>query len=363
MDKSFLKKVAATITGLLLMSATGFSQLVNVDFLRSAPEDGVKFIEAYISPWANALGAGMNGSWYNTAKPHKLLGFDVTLGLNVGMVPAAAKSFDLTSIGLSDNLSVTGSSTVAPTAAGGLGKGPEMTYSVTQSGFPTVNVATFNTPPGTNLGFIPAPTAQIGLGLPLGTEVKVRYMPTLDIRDGDIGLWGVGLMHSIMQYIPGNKLLPVDVSLFGGYTELTVNVPLNLQPDDAFTSSYTTYNATTDFNDQNLGITVSAMNVSAIASVNLPIISFYGGLGYSQTQFKAVMTGNFPLPGVEAGGVVYNDAGVKTGADFPEINIENFSGLRANVGFRLKFAVITIHADYTKAQYNVFSTGLGVSFR
>ena len=71
MSRYFSKRIVALITGLLLMSATGFSQLVDVDFLRSAPEDGVKFIEAYISPWANAFGAGMNGSWYNTAKPHK----------------------------------------------------------------------------------------------------------------------------------------------------------------------------------------------------------------------------------------------------------------------------------------------------
>lgn len=363
MSRYFSKRIAALITGLLLMSATGFSQLVDVDFLRSAPEDGVKFIEAYISPWANAFGAGMNGSWYNTAKPHKFSGFDLTLGLNVGMVPTSAKSFDVTEIGLSNNLSVTGSNTMAPTAAGGLDKGPEMTYSVNQPGFPPVNVATFNTPPGTSLGFLPAPTAQLGIGLPLGTEVKVRYMPTLDIKNGNVGLWGVGLMHSVMQYIPGSNLLPVDVSLFGAYTKLEANVPLNLEPDGKHTQSYSTYNATTDFNDQKLGITMSAMNVSAIASVNLPVISFYGGLGYSQTQFKAVMSGNFPLPSVEEGEVIYNDAGVKTGDDFPEINVENFSGLRANIGFRLKFSVITIHADYTRTQYNVLSAGLGISFR
>jgi hypothetical protein len=45
------------------------------------------------------------------------------------------------------------------------------------------------------------------------------------------------------------------------------------------------------------------------------------------------------------------------------MDIKNFSGLRANIGLRIKLAVITIHADFTKAQYNVFSTGLGVSFR
>jgi len=54
---------------------------------------------------------------------------------------------------------------------------------------------------------------------------------------------------------------------------------------------------------------------------------------------------------------------VKEGPDFPEMNIENFSGLRVNIGFRIKMAVITFHADYTRAQYNVLSAGLGISFR
>jgi hypothetical protein len=59
----------------------------------------------------------------------------------------------------------------------------------------------------------------------------------------------------------------------------------------------------------------------------------------------------------------YNNTGVKKGSDFPNMNIKNFSGLRANIGFRIKLAVVTIHFDYTKAQYNVFTTGLGLSFR
>jgi hypothetical protein len=79
-------------------------------------------------------------------------------------------------------------------------------------------------------------------------------------------------------------------------------------------------------------------------------------------------TGNFPLPVLVTPtngtpGPEYNNTGVIKGSDFPDMDIKNFSGLRANIGFRLKLAVITIHADYTKAQYSVITTGLGVSFR
>jgi hypothetical protein len=169
-----------------------------------------------------------------------------------------------------------------------------------------------------------------------------------------------------MQYLPGSKLLPLDVSLFGGYTKLTGNVPLSLNPGTP--QNYSTYNSTSSFNDQFLSATVSALNISLIASANLPVITFYGGVGYSKTKTDIELTGNFPLPALvtpTAGApyAEYNDSGVKKGSDFPKMEVENFSGLRANAGIRIKLAVITIHADYTRAQYNVVSAGLGISFR
>ena len=305
----------------------------------------------------------MNGSWYNTAKPHKLGGFDITTSFNVGIVPESAGTFDITKIGLSSALTGTGN---ASSISGPDKSGPQMTY---KSGAYTL--ATFNTPPGTNWKYIPVPMLQVGIGLPLGTELKVRYLPKIPIKDGDVSMWGVGLMHSIMQYIPGNKLLPLDASIFAGYTRLTANVPVSLQPDTGLPWNYSpTFNPVTYFSDQNLNTMVEALNISAIGSVNLRIITFYAGLGYSKTKTAIKLEGKFPAPVVVTTPVPraeYNDVtgsgSIKNGADFQNMNIENFSGLRANAGFRLKLAVITIHFDYTRAQYNVVSTGLGISFR
>jgi hypothetical protein len=365
MNRPFSKRVGVLFITFLVFSSVSFSQFDNIYFLRSVPADGVKFMEAYITPYANAFGAGLNGSWYNTAKPHKLGGFDITTGINVGIVPEADKMFDLSKLGLSANINPkTGS---APTIAGPNSDGPAMTYSVPNPLGGTVPLATFNTPPGTNWRYIPVPTAQVGIGLPFGTEVKVRFIPKIPIKDADISLWGVGLMHSIMQYLPGNALLPIDASIFAGYTRLNTNVPLNLQPDQTM-DNYTTPYSLSSFGDQMFSATIEALNVSAIASVNLPIISFYGGLGYSKTRTLIELSGNFPTPTLVtptsgAPYAEYNNSGVIKGESFPKMDMKNFSGVRANLGFRIKLAVITIHADYTRAQYNVISTGLGISFR
>ena len=341
----------------VFISEEAFSQFDNTDFLRAGVEDGTRLTKAYVTPWANAFGAGVNGSWYNTAKPHKFGGFDITLGANVGFVPSSATTFDVTRIGLTE---FTGTG-LAPTIAGPDKDGPVLTG-------PSVNGLTpvsFKTPPGSDWGAMPVPTLTAGIGLPLGTEVRIRYIPKISVSGGDISSWGVGLLHSIMQYIPGDKVFPFDISLFGGYTRLEGNVPLDMQPDPSKPQNYSAAYPDGSFDNQNFGAIVKAWNASVIGSINLPVISFYGGLGYSKTSTVINMTGNFPLPtynpAVSVTDYVYEDAGVLR--DFPEISIENFSGLRTNAGFRLKFGVFTFHADYTWSQYSVVSSGLGISFR
>lgn len=356
MNRLSTKRFGTLMSALFIISSVSFSQFDNVDFLRSGSTDGLKIFQAYVYPWANAFGAGLNGNWYNTAKPHKLGGFDITTGFNLGFVPSSATTFDVSKINLT-TLTGTG---MAPTVAGPKTDGQTLTAA---SG--GVTLASFKTPPGTNWKIMPVPTVQIGIGLPFGTELKVRFIPKITIKDGDISLWGVGVVHSIMQYLPGNKLLPFDVSLFGGYTKLQGNIPLSLQPDLSKPQNYTAAYPAGSFSNQNMSISVAAMNIGIIGSLNLPVFTVYGGLGYSKTSTEIKLTGNFPLPrinpAISTTQPVYEDAGVLK--NFPVMEIKNFSGFRANIGLRIKLAVITIHADYTSAQYNVVSTGLGISFR
>jgi hypothetical protein len=357
MNNHFIKRTGVLMIISCLFSSASFSQFKDVDFLRSVPADGAKYLQAYIAPYANAFGSGLSGGWYNTAKPHKLGGFDITLSTSVGIVPTSAQTFDASKIGLSSSITGAG---ISSTVAGPDKSGPLMSYSVGG-----VTLASFNAPKGIDWRYIPVPTAQVGIGLPLGTELKFRFIPKVKINKGDVSLWGVGLLHSIMQYLPGHELTPFDVSLFAGYTMLKGNVPLALDPDPSVDQKYVNYNAATSFDNQNLKINVKSLNVSAIGSVNLKIITFYGGVGYCKTQTTMVLSGNFPTPTtiLTSPYIQYNDTGVKKGSDFPKMDIKNFSGLRANVGFRLKLAIVTIHFDYTRAQYNVLTTGLGFSFR
>jgi hypothetical protein len=374
MNKLSIKRLGTLMGALFLISTVSFSQFDNFDFLKSSPADGVKFLQSYISPYANAFSAGLSGGWYNTARPHKILGFDLTVSVNAGIVPSSDNTFDVKKIGLSTAFAPTSASgpSLTPTVAGP--ESPVVPMTVKDASGNTL--MSFNTPPGVNWKYVPAPTAQIGLGLPFGTELKFRFLPKVNIGDGDVSLWGVGVMHSLIQYLPGAKMIKLfDVSAFGGYTKISSNIPLNLKPDQATSHYSAAVNPTTAFNNQFLSATVSALNIGIIGSVSIPVITVYGGLGYSKTGMDIKLKGNFPTPTFNAAYLptpsVYEDKGIVgdgiTGVTgikpFPAIEIKNLSGLRANIGLRIKLAILTIHADYTLAQYNILSAGIGLSIR
>ena len=356
-NKTFAKLFSA-IAGLLMLSSTGFSQL-NFDLFNGGVDDGIKVLEGYITPYANAFGSSLNGGWYNTGKPHKLGGFDITLTVSTTLVPEDAKTFDLSELGL-NNLTVSGNS-MAPTIAGANDPGPTLEYIYTDATYGDITLASFESPAGVNWGVIPMPMIKAGIGLPLGTEIIGRFIPTLTVADGSFGMWGVGLKHSIIQYLPGSDLFPIDISLMGGYTKVNVGIPVSMEPDSY--NNMTTYSES-DFDDQKVNMDISAYTFNLLISKKLPIVTFYGGVGYSGTSTSIAVDGNFALPSfnplISTTGPVYIDANVVT---IPSIDIESFSGVRLNAGMRLLFGVLTIHADYTKANYSVITAGLGISFR
>ena len=343
------------------------AQLKEVEFIRGGFNDAQLLFKEYLTPWANILGADLNGGWYNTAKPHKLGGFDVTLSLSTAWSPPSAGSFNLSELDLDGD--IVGTTTIAPTIAGVKnGDRPSMNYSLPDpmSGG-SVTVAEYMLPKGTGVNFLPLPMAQLGVGLPFGTEITGRLLPNLGLGDvGNIGLWGVGLKHSILQWIPALKKLPVlDISAQGGYTSLLTYASIKVGVDDRAIDR--TSNPLL-FKDQRIEMGIQAYTVNLIASQTLPIITFYQGIGYSSTLTHVGLKGYFPVSRLETdnsnpdfGEVVVTNSDVFLNPF--DVEIQNSKDLRLNAGLRLKLGVMTIHFDYTKANYSVFTAGLGVSFR
>ena len=288
--------------------------------------DAQAFLQEYLSPLGNGLGAITNNGWYNSARPHRLLGFDATFTLSLLNISEEHKIFDPNSI-----VNFSSSETSTPTIIGS-GDGALVQY----------NGEEFKLPNQTKLfPTLALPNFNFGLGVLKKTEINGRFIPNYKYNlgffgKGEIGMWGVGFKHDVLQWIPilGNAI-PISLSLQAGHTQL---------------------NSKLSILDQDVNIDVQATNFNIILSRKILMLTGYTSVGYnfSTTTFTAgeniSNTESFNLNQLEV--------------DLPiEMKFENNNEFRANVGLRFNLAVIAIHANHTFSKYPVTTLGLGLSIR
>lgn len=312
--------------------------------LEGSAADAKYVSEGYISPMMKALGYGLNQGWYNTAKPHNFPGFDLTLSVNPVFVPATDKIFrvdnnKLQSFSLTKDMD---GKVIGPSESGNiptvLGADKSTTYTMDPPA-----IGSFSGPAGIGIGFFPTPTLNLGIGLPKGTDLKIRFVPTLDFNkmtggelDGSFGLFGVGVMHDFKQWIPGIKALPFDLSVFVGYTKMKLDIAVTEGGANGKTE-----------------LSSSATTVQVLISKKLSVFTPYAGLGMNMAKTKLALKGDYDF-----------DNNASTAPTKDPFNFETDSnGPRATVGFRLKFGPLTLHGDYTLAKYNAASAGLGIAVR
>lgn len=311
--------------------------------------------EGYISPFMKAFGAGLTNGWNNTAKPHKFPGADLTLSVAAVYIPKEDMSYEVDNAKLNNVFLLNnGSSSGNLDPATGKAQVPTLFGSDKGPTYQSKNAATdvpipgsnFNGPGGTiPLKFLPVPVVNLGIGLPKGFDLKFRYIPTIDFGqlsggdvDGELGLFGVGLLHDFKQYIPGLKALPFDLSAFAGYTKMKLEVGI----PEGGTNGKGEFSST-------------ATTVQAIISKKVAVLTGYASVGYNIATTKLAIKGNYDLN--DNGNS--NDAGEKD-----PVNIESpASGPRMTAGLRLKLAVFAFHADYTLQKYNTLTVGFGINVR
>ena len=117
------KLIMLVFAGFLMQGA--YSQTNVVEFLKGGKADASALTKAYLNPYAMALGDGLNNGWYNSAKTHKLFGFDLNISASVIQIPDKDKTFDISTLGLT-NLSIASGGNIAPTVAGAKVPGPKL---------------------------------------------------------------------------------------------------------------------------------------------------------------------------------------------------------------------------------------------
>jgi hypothetical protein len=339
-------KFVRSVIILLLLSSTFVSKAQEdaSNLLQESVDDGEKLLSAYLSPFMKSVSLGMNQGWYNTAKPHKLFGVDLTATVSFMQIPNSQLFYDATKLGLKQ-VELSTSSPGYPQAPTIFG--PDKTPVFNSQSNPS---ETFEGAPGIDLkgsigkNWMPVPMVHLGIGLPKNTDLKIRFIPSIDLGDGgSLKMIGFGVMHDIKQYIPAIKHLPFDLSGLVGYTRL--NLDYKTQPADQDVAG----------ENQRGEFVMSATTIQGVISKKISVLTVYGGVGYNIAKSHVAFKGTYDFN--EDGD--FNDAREKDPLDLRYAA----SGLRATAGFRLKLAVITLHADYTLQKYKALTVGFGINVR
>ena len=180
---------------------------------------------------------------------------------------------------------------------------------------------------------VPVAMPQFGIGLVKGTDLKFRFLPSVGSDDVKLNMFGIGLMHDIKQWIPGNSLIPIDISIFGAYSNIGLDV-LNIDDDPGDDGFFD----------------LTSWTAQLLVSKEFHILTIYGGFGYMTSTNNIDIVGEYNV-------ISTGDLPIRDPVDLETTD----SGFNASLGLRFKFAVLTIHADYSIQEYHTFNAGLGVS--
>ncbi|WP_166967945.1 DUF6588 family protein [Yeosuana marina] len=341
---------------LFIFIVTQVSRAQDLGDIILAADDASKLTENYIRPVMNGLMYSMNGGWYTTAKTHKKFGFDLTIEANGSFVPKADEVFQFIQSDYTYSTLPNGETSL-PTVISSDETETTIDVRVPYNGN-TYKVASFNMPGGVGGdlpgNIVPAPMVQLGFGLPFHTDIKVRYVPTLNFNnDVEANLIGVGLQHDLMHYFGPLDKLPLNVSVLAAFTTMDVTYNIN---DDNPNDEITITNGKGAFK-------MNTWTLQALGSLDFPIITLYAGVGYNHGKSSLKIKGDYDIT-YDVEDSNGNTVGTANESVTDPVNL-NFdaNGVRTTLGARLNLGIFKIFGDYTLQKYNTVSAGIAFSFR
>ncbi len=338
-----MKKITLFVFGLLISLSVKSQEL---EFILLASDDASVLMEKYMSTAVEGMLSGLNNGWYHTAKPHKKFGFDISILANAAMVSSSSETFQFDA---SDYkyLSLESGSSVINTIMGSENNS-EIGIRIPEAN--NYKIASFTMPDGIGselpLNAVPSPMIQGSIGLFLNTDLSIRYLPEIKTDDVEGNLIGFGIKHDLMQYFGPLEKLPLNVSIFAGFSSMNATYFI----DEINGLEGENQQATFD---------LKAYTVQAIGSLDFPVITVYGGIGYDKGTSNLQLNGSYVLEyTIEATNTTISETVVDP------VNMDfDTSGARATLGARLNIGFFKIFGDYSVKEYNTITAGIAFSFR
>ncbi len=312
--------------------------------LAAGVEDAERFANDYLAPGTNGLMHSMNANWFNSGKAKPLGGFEISIIANASLVQDEHKMFNLNTADY-NNISFTQGSN-SQTVASVLGENTPTIFVDIAYDDPIFGnqTETLELPNGIGDGsgnLLPTAFLQGALGLSKGIELKARFLPKIDTDEVSLSMYGAGLQVEFTDWLPADKLWPIAISGLVAYTHLDGKYDL-------------TDSSGIQGNDQRIESKTNTWLLQLIASTKLPVINFYGGLGYIKGKSESDLLGTY----IVTNGTVSANPIVDPFSVSSEV-----SDVRATVGTKLKLGFFRLNAEYHLSDFNAFSLGINFGFR
>lgn len=369
--KRFLITLPLLLFIFLFSAKDSHAQFDNIgEILRGGANDANLLLESYVSPFAKGFGADLNTGWNNSARPYRMLGFDIKLSAAAAFVPSSDEFFDGADlVPRFEELELLSSSGISPTAAGP-DEGPVARFGKTFTNPMTGQEETlfeFDMPRGTGLSFVPAPMVQASVGLIRSTDVTLRVLPTITLPETDGGqfnMFGLGVKHGLNQYLPGGRVLPIDLAAQIGFTRINFDVPVTVDPEEGgdIRNDYSDAN----WEGQNIGMAANAYTVNLLVGKNLPVLSVFAGVGFQSSTTSLKAEGAYPItvPNENFDGITdTRTRAIDEIVNPVDLDIDGANSVHALAGFRVRLGFLAVSGSYTVSKYPVANVGVGLSFR
>jgi len=175
-------------------------------------------------------------------------------------------------------------------------------------------------PGGFNLASFDFAAPQLRMGSIYGTEALARFISfyTGDENLGDFGLYGVGLRHSISQYVND---LPIDVAAGAFWQRFSLGD--NERGGDL--------------------VSADAWTVGFQASKRFSWLEPYAGVAYSDFDLDLSYQGTAP-------------------EDRIELSLDSGDHFRMTFGFSVNVSFLAVHGEYSSGGQDAFALGLAVGY-
>ncbi len=195
---------------------------------------------------------------------------------------------------------------------------------------------------------------QVGFGLPFKTDIKARFVPTLNFDDDvEANLIGFGLQHDLTQYLGPIDKLPLSISILGAFTNMKVTYAID---DEDINDNVAVSNGEAEFK-------MNTWTIQALGSLDFKIITIYGSVGYDNGKTTAKMKGDYVLT-YDLEDSSGNVIGTVDESISNPINLDfEANGVRTTIGTRFNLGPFKVFGDYTFQKFNTATVGIAISVR